>query len=93
VELVREFVAGPAGALPQWIAPLNHEAVDHAVEDDAVVERGLLLLARRGIRPLPSAFGEADEILDGARRFVREQADGEPSLAGIEMGIGAWLHS
>ena len=33
VELVGELVAGAAGALPERIAALDHEAVDHAVED------------------------------------------------------------
>ena len=39
VELVGELVAGAADALSQRIAALDHEAVDHAVEDDAVVVR------------------------------------------------------
>src|SRR5512144_333650 len=45
LELVRDRVAGPAHSLSEGIAPLDHEARDHAVEDGPVVERLLRLLA------------------------------------------------
>src|SRR5262249_58397839 len=38
-ELVREVVARPARTLAEWIAALNHETVDDAVKDGAVVIR------------------------------------------------------
>src|SRR5215213_6419608 len=92
VEFVGELVAGPAGALPERVAALDHEALNHAVEDDAVVERRLLLLARRRMRPLFRALREADEVLDRAWGLFLEQPNGEASFGGIEMRVSPWLH-
>ena len=60
-------VAGPADALAERIAALNHEAVDHAVEDDAVVVRLRDLLVGARVGPLLGAFGQADEVVDRVR--------------------------
>ena len=45
------------------------------MEDDAVVERRGRRLARLRVRPLASAGGELDEVLDGGRGVVAEQID------------------
>ena len=92
MELVGELVAGPAGALPERIAALDHEPVDHAVEHDAVVEGAFCFLPGGGVGPLLRSFREANEVLDRAGGLLVKQADGESSLGGIEMGISAWLH-
>ncbi len=84
-------VARAAGALAERVAALDHEAVDHAVEDEAVVVRLLHLLARLRVGPLLRALGEADEVGDGLRRVLVEELDGELALRGGEVGVGAWL--
>jgi hypothetical protein len=61
MELVGELVAGSTVALAQWIAALNHEPVDHAMEDDAVVVRLLLFWFVRG-RSIPGAFGKPTKL-------------------------------
>ena len=84
MELVGEVVARPAGALAEPIAALDHEAVDHAVEDDAVVERRLPPLAGRRVAPLLGALGEADEVGDRVGGFLVEQADVEVAFRRLE---------
>ena len=88
----RRIVAGPARALPERIAALDHEAVDDAVKDDAVVERRLLALAGRRVGPFLGALRQPDEIGDGLRRFLVEQPDGELAFGRIEFRVGSWLH-
>ena len=70
VELVGEVVAGSADPLAERVAALNHEAVDHAMKDDAVVVRLRDLLVGARVGPLLGAFGQADEVLDGLGRFL-----------------------
>ena len=89
MELVRELVARAAEALAQRIAALNHESVDHAMEDDAVVEGLLALLARPRIGVLDGAFGQPDEVGDRLRRLLLEQPDGEGAFSGVEPCKGA----
>src|SRR5688500_15533299 len=72
VELVREGIAGTADPLAQRIAALNHESVDHAVEDDAVVIRLTYLSIAARIGPLLRALGEPDEVFDSLGRFLIE---------------------
>ena len=53
LKLVGEVVSGSADALTERVAALDHEAVDHAVEDGAVVIRLLCaFLVRPRIGPL-----------------------------------------
>src|SRR5262245_24342943 len=61
VELVRERVTGTAGALPERIAALDHEAVDDAVEDRAVEVGCLHPASRPRIGPFLRSIGEAGE--------------------------------
>src|SRR5678815_3813396 len=44
-----------------WVATLNHESVDDAVEDEAIVER-LLLLLSGWIGPLDCSVRKAHEV-------------------------------
>src|SRR6185503_400076 len=85
MELVRELVARPAVALPQRVATLDHEALDHTVKDDAVVVRLLVFLFGLGMRPLGRALGEADEVGDGLRRLGVVELDGEVAERGLEV--------
>ena len=81
VELVREVVAGTPRAGAEAVAPLYHESADDAVERDPVVVRRLLLFTRRGIAPFLCSLHQADEVGDGIRRFLFEQANrDDPSV-------------
>src|SRR5262252_21723 len=82
VELVGEFVAGPAAAGAFGASALNHEVGNHAVEDQTVIEG----LAGFG------AFGEIDEILYRIGRFVVEKFDFEAAFGGIENRVGFSSH-
>ena len=64
MELVLELIARAAGALPERIAALDHEAVDDAVEDDAVVER-------RCCASAPSSGASTPSCLRRGRRSWR----------------------
>ena len=59
-ELAGVLVAGAAGAAPERVAALGHEAGDHAVEDDVVVEAELR---------------QVDGARDVHRRHVGKQLD------------------
>src|SRR5262249_30781574 len=87
MEFVGELVAGPAGALAEAVAALNHEAVDDAVKDHAVVERRLLALAADRVAPFLRAFGETDEILYSVGRFLVEEADLEIAFGCLEIRV------
>src|SRR5690606_26087092 len=60
VELVRESIAGTAGAVATGVAPLNHEIVDNSMENEAIVER--LILACICVE---DTLGESHEVHDG----------------------------
>src|SRR5690606_38921983 len=92
MELVAELVAGTAVAFTERIAALNHEAVDHAMEDQPVVEGPGLLRAGARVRPCLAAFGKTREIGDGVRGFRVEELHGEAAERRIEMRVGAWCH-
>src|SRR4030095_5817610 len=62
MELVGELVAGSADTLPERVAALDHETVDHAMKDDAVVVRLLDLLVSARVGPLLRPLGQADEV-------------------------------
>ena len=84
VDLVVELVARTADALAERVAALEHELLDDAVEDHAVVERGRLRLAGLGMRPRLGAVGEADEVGDGLRRVVAEQVDADVAVVRVD---------
>lgn len=66
-----DFIAGAASAVALGAAALDHEAGDHPVESQAVIE---------------ALVGQGDEVMDGVGRFVREQFGGHspPVLHGDE---------
>src|SRR5713226_9851315 len=59
---VLELIAGAAEAGASRVAALDHEVGNHAVEDGAVVEPVLALLAADGVGPLAFAFGKVGEV-------------------------------
>jgi hypothetical protein len=92
VELVGELEPRSAGSLSERIPALDHEAVDHAVEDDPIVVLTRLLLVVTRIGVLLRAFCQADEVLDRLRRLVLEQTDEELPFGGVESRVHAWCH-
>src|SRR6185436_652953 len=87
MELVGEVEAGAAGALPERVAPLDHETVDDPMKDDAVVERGFPALAALRVAPFLAALDQSDEVGDGIGRLLVEEADLEVSLRGLEFRV------
>lgn len=75
-ELVFELLAPDAlaaGAVAHRVAGLDHEFLDHAVEDDVVV------VVPAGVR---------DEVLDGLGGGVGEEADGDVAVGCVNGGGG-----
>ena len=68
-QLVGELVAGAATTGAGRVAALAHEAVDDAVEDDAVVV---------------VVSGEEHEVVDGLRRLERVEGDDDLAERGVE---------
>src|SRR5262249_48935336 len=93
MKLVGELVARSAGPLTETIAALNHEAVDDAVKDHAVVERRFLAFAGDRVAPLFGAFSKADEVLHGVGRFPVEQADLEIAFGCREIRVNGHVSS
>ena len=80
-------VARAAGAAAQRVAALDHEVLDDAVEDGAVVERrARLVLAGLRVGPGLLAGGQSDEVLDGLRRVVAEEVDLDVAVVGVDRG-------
>src|SRR5699024_5120676 len=93
VELVAEVVTGAATAGAGWVAALDHETVDDAVEDGAVVERTLLGAGCVGGLVFLGALGQADEVVHGLRGVVSEEVDGDVSTVGVQdSGCGLQSH-
>ena len=87
--LILEFVAGIARPIAFGISALNHETGDHAVEDGAIIKRNAVLLGvRDGAGPVFCAAGEADEILDTDRGYLRKQRAMQVVGRGVDDGGG-----
>ena len=83
VELVLELVARATAAGAGRVAALDHEVIDDAVEDCAVIERaGLLALCVLGGVVL-LALGQADEVFNGYRCVVTEEIDNNVTVVGM----------
>ena len=89
MKLVGEVISGSADSLAERIAALDHEAVDHAVEDGSVVIRLLHLLVRSRIAPLLRTLGQPDKILDCSRRLLFEEAYREISFTRHKLRVGS----
>ena len=86
VELVGEVVARAAGAAAQRVAALDHEVVDHPVEDGAVVERPVVFCPGARVGPLLGAGGQLDEVGDRLGGVVAEQVDLDVAGRGVQGG-------
>ena len=73
VELVGELEPRATHAVAHGAAALDDEAVDHAMEDEAVVERPPDGLPRHWILPLDAAVGQAREVGHRLGRLLLEQ--------------------
>src|SRR3954447_20234718 len=79
VELRLELLAGAAGAGAMRAAGLRHEAIDHAVEHDAVVE---------------ALTNQLLDARDMARREVGPHLDGDGALRSLEdQGVFSGAHA
>jgi hypothetical protein len=88
VKLVGEVIAGAADTLTKRIAALNHELVDDAMKNRAVVVGFVHFLIRAWIAPLLGAFRQPDKILDRSRHLLIEQPHGEISFTGDKLRVG-----
>jgi hypothetical protein len=86
VELVTEFVAGPAGAGAERVPALDHEAGDHPMEDRPVVERLLGGLPGPRVGPFAGALRQFDEVANGLGSVVREEPQDNVALVGPQRG-------
>ncbi len=85
VDFVVELVARSADAAAQGIAGLDHEVLDDAVEDGAVVQRRpRLVLAGLRVGPGLLTRGQADEVLDRLGRVVAEEVDDDVAQARVD---------
>src|SRR5262249_36570364 len=86
--LVGKLVAGPTRPAPDWVATLDHEVRDDAVEDGAVVKgHAALRLTRRGVHPLLLTGRQADEVLHSVRGALLLEAYDEVPHRGVEAGV------
>ena len=98
VELVGKFVARPSDALAERITALDHEPVDDAVKNDAVVVGLRDLLVRARVGPLLRPLGKPDKVGHRVGCLLVEEADREVSLSCFELCVdgqcaapGWWL--
>ena len=75
--LIGKCITGAAAACACGVTPLNHESIDDAMEDYAIVE----------VFP-----GKLDEVGNGVRRLLFEELDREVSQRRFKMCIGTGLH-
>lgn len=83
VELILELVARAATAGAGWVAALNHEAVDDAVEDRTVVERALS--GARSVLGLvvSGTVSQGDEVLYCLWSVVAKELDLNVTVVGV----------
>src|SRR3989442_14763989 len=84
-----EFVSGSAGTGSQGASALNHEIGNDTMKSEAIVKATFRFLAGLRIGKFFCAFGQADEIRHGLRRFCLKQAADNVSLRGLENGVGS----
>src|SRR6266705_3655139 len=89
MELLGELVSGSAGTGSQGASTLNHEIGNDAMKSEASVIATFRFLAGLRIGKFLCAFGQADEIGHGLRRFFLKQAADDVSLRGLENGVGS----
>ncbi len=80
MELVGEVVTRSAGPLSERISALDHETIDDAVKDDAVIKGRLPALAGCRVAPFLGALRQASEIGHRVGRLLVKEADLEIAL-------------
>src|SRR5687768_351020 len=87
MKLVTKGVARPPDSLAQRITALDHEFVNHAVEDHAVIVGLRNFLIGAWVRPLLRTLGQPHEVLNRLWGFLVEEAGGEVSFARDELRV------
>ena len=91
IEFIAEAIAGAACADAEGAAALDHEFGDDAVEDEAIVEGFIFVVAGHGVDGFDLASGESDEVFDGIGgecfcKFADDIAEG-CFETGIELAV------
>jgi hypothetical protein len=81
MEFIAELVAGPARSGTERIPALDHEAGDHAMEDESVIKGLLYLLATSGVGPFLGAFARPTKFCHGIWRFCLEKLNSKGPFA------------
>src|SRR5216684_3490591 len=90
INLVAELIAGAASPIALWVATLNHEALDDAVERQTVIIRLVLFLRRAAIlRIIFGAFRQPDKVGDRQWRFLILQLDEDFPFGSLHLGVNA----
>ena len=84
VELVSKAVAWAAHAGAGWVAALDHEAVDHAVENHAVVEGAGSFTGSVLLGVLLGALGQAHKVFHSVWGVVAKELDGDVAVIGVQ---------
>src|SRR5690625_1738756 len=84
VELILELVARATTAGAGWVAALDHEVINNAVEDSAVVERAGLLALSVLSRVFLLTGCEADKVFNSYWCVVTEQVDDDVTEVGVQ---------
>jgi hypothetical protein len=86
MELIGERITGTAGPGSERASTLDHEAVDHAMECESVVEVSRRCSAGLGVRILLRPARQSHEIGDGSWCLVLEQVEHDVALVGVQGG-------
>src|SRR5690242_16487021 len=87
MKLVGEFVSGPTHAAAVRASTLDHELWDHAMENQPIVKRPLLLLPGLLVGEFLRAFGQPHEIGYGLGRLLFEQPHNNVSLRSFKNSV------
>lgn len=89
VEFIAELVARATTTGAGWVAALDHESVDDAVEDGAVVERTFLatLCILGGV--FLGSLGQTDEVFDGYWCVIAEQLNHDIAMISMQSCLGS----
>src|ERR1700761_7803120 len=87
MKFVAELIAWAAAAAAFGATTLNHEVGNHAMKNETVIKGPLFFLTRFFVREFFCAFGEANKVCDGVRRFFFKQAHDDVALRCLENGV------
>jgi len=84
MEFIGELVSRSTHAGAHWVAALNHEAIDDAVKNGAVIQLCIGLVTSVGIDPVALSLRQLSEVSDSLGCVVGEQLDGDISECGVQ---------